>query len=134
MEPLSGYLALAAQLYSEGGKYSGGWNFGPLDSTNKSVRDLVEKMIEYSGEGRYEAPELNEKYHEASLLNLDISKAIHQLKWKPTLDFDKTVEFTVEGYLFDNKKNIYELRLEQIEQYTRIAREKNIMGIKINCI
>jgi len=127
LEPLSGYLNLAMQLYLEGKAFSGGWNFGPIGTTNQSVRTLVEKMIEYSGKGKYEAPEFDDKFHEAGLLNLDISKAMHLLQWKPTLNFVETVKFTVDGYLLNSTDDIYKSRLSQIEEFYNTAKQKNIL-------
>lgn len=126
LEPLSGYLNLAMKLYTEGKVFSGGWNFGPIGTTNQTVRTLVEKMIEHSGIGSYKAPELDEKFHEAGLLNLDISKAMHQLNWKPTLDFEQTVKFTVDGYSLSKNADIYSSRIEQIIEYYNIAVKNNI--------
>ena len=130
LEPLSGYLNLAMRLYLDGKEYSGGWNFGPIGTTNQSVRTLVEKMIEISGKGSYDAPEFDDKFHEASLLNLDISKAMHFLNWKPVLNFDETVKMTVDGYLLKEKNDIYDNRIKQIKQYCELAEERNIYWIK----
>ena len=79
-------------------------------------------MIEFTRKGEYEAPEFDEKFHEASLLNLDISKAMHFLDWKPVLDFEETVKFTVDGYMVN--KNFYNARVDQIEAYCKIAENK----------
>lgn len=125
LEPLSGYLNLAMKLYVEGKSFCGGWNFGPIGTTNQSVRTLVEKIIEYSGKGFYEAPEFDEKFHESGLLNLDISKAMYLLNWKPALEFEQTVKFTVDGYSVIDE-NIYHARIKQIEAYYKIAKSKNI--------
>lgn len=130
LEPLSGYLNLAMKLFIEGKVYSGGWNFGPIGTTNQTVRTLVERMITYSGKGKYEAPQFDDKFHEAGLLNLDISKAMHLLNWKPTLDFQDTIEFTVDGYLVNSSIDFYEARILQIEKYFNIARKKEINWTK----
>lgn len=126
LEPLSGYLNLAMKLFVEGKAYTGGWNFGPLGTINQPVRTLIERMISYSGKGKYEAPPFDDKFHEASLLNLDISKAMLLLNWKPTLDFQETVEFTADGYLGKSNNDFYEFRILQIEKYFNIAQKKNI--------
>lgn len=127
LEPLSGYLTLAMNLFLEGKNNSGGWNFGPIGTTNQTVRTLVEKMIEITQAGSYEAPELNSKFHEASLLNLDISKAMYKLNWKPVLSFDETVIFTVDGYQTDNfEKTILEQRSDQISNYCELAKTRKI--------
>jgi CDP-glucose 4,6-dehydratase len=127
LEPLSGYLALAAKLFTEGRKYSGGWNFGPEDTANYSVIDLIDKMLTIDTRGGYITPENLSKPHEATLLKLDISKAVNQLQWRPVLNFDETAAFTVKGYQDDlNGLNIFNKRNEQIKEYTRKASQKGI--------
>lgn len=126
LEPLSGYLELAEKLYTKGKEFSGGWNFGPIGSTNQSVRTLVEKIIELSGRGFYETEELTVNRQEASLLNLDISKAMHYLKWKPVLNFYETIKMTVDGYLLEGNMDIYSSRIQQIHAYHTLAKERNI--------
>ncbi|EDH9227787.1 CDP-glucose 4,6-dehydratase, partial [Salmonella enterica subsp. enterica serovar Enteritidis] len=37
LEPLSGYIVVAQRLYTEGAKFSEGWNFGPRDEDAKTV-------------------------------------------------------------------------------------------------
>lgn len=130
LEPLSGYLTLVMNLFLNGKKFSGGWNFGPIGTTNQSVRTLVEKLIEYSGLGEYEAPEFNDKFYEAALLNLDISKAMHLLNWRPVLDFDETIKITVDGYLLDDVNDIYKSRVDQIIFYCNLAKKRNISWAK----
>lgn len=127
LEPLSGYLQLAMKLFTEGKKFSGGWNFGPIGTTNQTVRTLIEKIINYLGKGNYEAPEFNDKFHEAGLLNLDIAKAMQYLKWKPVLEFEETVKFAVEGYLVNEK--FYEARIAQVEEYCNIAKERKLSWV-----
>jgi CDP-glucose 4,6-dehydratase len=128
LEPLSGYLALGAKLFLEGRKFSGGWNFGPEDTANFSVKELIDKILEIDNKGGYTIPENLEKPHEATLLKLDISKAVNSLKWRPTLSFDETVEFTLEGYKdeFESKKEVFKKRCEQIEKYIYKAKIKKI--------
>lgn len=51
---------------------------------------------------------------------LDISKAKFQLGWEPRLNIDQTVELTVEWYKRYKTENVFELCVEQIENYTEI--------------
>lgn len=126
LEPLSGYLLLASKLFTEGNQYAGGWNFGPHGSANHSVAKLINSMINLLGKGKFESIENHPKLHESFLLKLDISKAIHYLNWNPTLNFNETVEFTVEGYMDELKDNdIYCLRLEQIKKFTQLSITRN---------
>ena len=130
LEPLSGYLLLATELYKNGKKYSGGWNFGPLDKNNFSVKELIEEFIKVIGKGNYETEKDNELLHEASLLKLDISKAQTYLNWDPILEFNETVRFTAEGYKDESeRKDVYSDRVKQIEAYLEIGKKKNISWV-----
>lgn len=127
LEPLSGYLQLAASLYSEGRKHTGGWNFGPSDSNHYSVLQLIQEVISVFGKGNYHIPESDKKLHEAHLLKLDISKAMKSLQWKPVMDFKETIAFTVKGYEVElNNHDIYSERVKQITQYIAIAKQRQI--------
>lgn len=118
LEPLFGYLKLGGLLLEHGKAYSGGWNFGPGAFENYSVANVVEetkKMIPVD----IRTPELKEKLHEAGLLKLDITKAVNLLGWKPRLNFEKTIQFTVDGYQheFAGDASLYARRVEQIKHY-----------------
>jgi CDP-glucose 4,6-dehydratase len=122
LEPLSGYLLLGAKLIGpleQATQYCEAFNFGPLVSSNKSVKDLVEKIIEYWGEGTWRFSEPEKRFHEASLLNLSIDKAYHKLQWLPKWDFDKAVGTTVEWYkaLQNTPSDILKITLDQIKAY-----------------
>ncbi|MEX8546837.1 MAG: CDP-glucose 4,6-dehydratase [Mucilaginibacter sp.] len=126
LEPLSGYLNLGAALFLKGKPFVGGWNFGPEDSANYSVEDLIEKILQIDHSGGYTVPENINKPHEAHFLKLDISKAVNRLGWKPVLSFDETVKFTVEGYQAENddSKSVLENRVQQIQNYVTKAKSK----------
>lgn len=128
LEPLSGYLNLGAKLWLEGRKYSGGWNFGPEDTANFSVKELIDTILKIDSKGGYTIPDNLEKPHEATLLKLDISKAVNLLHWRPSLTFDETVAFTLDGYKDEltDSSNVYEKRVKQIAAYTQKAVKKQI--------
>ncbi|MBN8547141.1 MAG: CDP-glucose 4,6-dehydratase [Ignavibacteria bacterium] len=129
IEPLSGYLLLGAKLFSNGKSFSGGWNFGPQGTSNKTVLELVQSMIETIKKGSLELSKDNH-LHEASLLQLDISKAKSLLKWEPVLDFLQTVDFTAKGYLASS--NLYESRVSQIQEYTAIGSAQQLSYLTLN--
>ena len=120
LEPIGGYLLLASKLWINGKTFSGGWNFGPVETNHASVRELIESIIRITGKGGYEVPNTENAFHEASLLTLDISKANALLKWRPMLSFEETVAFTVKGYLdaLKSHENLYEQMVDQIGLYT----------------
>tara|TARA_X000001036_G_C20672500_1_gene802966 strand:+ start:778 stop:1863 length:1086 start_codon:yes stop_codon:yes gene_type:complete len=126
LEPLSGYLTLASKLYLQGKKFQGGWNFGPIESTNRKVFDVI-KSIDEGNVNIELGSEKISSMKEAILLNLDISKARNFLNWKPALSFKETMNITREGYKSDisgysSEKN----RTKTIKQYIEIARSKEI--------
>ena len=126
LEPLSGYLWLGAKLYEEGERFSGSWNFGPLEATNRSVIELINSMSDILGKGRYMIAD-NKEIHEASLLKLDISKAVKYLEWYPTLNFTETIQFTVSGYIAEtDNSEVYGSRIKQIENYVSTAKNHKI--------
>jgi CDP-glucose 4,6-dehydratase len=119
LEPLSGYLKLGEKLLTEGKKFSGGWNFGPAAYENYTVGDVVSEVRKNTPEIKIDAPKQTVKLHEAGLLKLDITKAVNLLDWKPRLNFEQTIKFTVDGYKAEigNKDRVYESRVAQIQAY-----------------
>ncbi len=127
MEPIAGYLWLGALLYNKNTLYNEAWNFGPYDESVVSVEKVVREIIRLWGKG--EIIINKEKHpHEASLLKLDISKAQSKLGWKPVYSIQNALDKTVKWYMeyFDNKDNIKEFTIRQIEEYTKSARSLNI--------
>ncbi len=99
LEPLSGYLRLGACLMSdESALYREAWNFGPEDESARTVADLAEVMVRCWPGTRWEAPSREGEPHEATLLQLDISKAKERLKWEPVWRSEEAVTHTVRGY------------------------------------
>ncbi len=99
LDPLYGYMVLAARLYDGPDEINGqGWNFGPPDSSMRTVLDLTQgltKMWE-SVEINIDRPE--DAPHEATLLHLSIEKAKGALGWSPHYEFDQAVEKTGAWY------------------------------------
>ena len=131
LEPLSGYLALGMQLY-RGDDLSGGcFNFGPLSQYSQTVRTLIEDLNKYWNcnytAQTYKIME-NIEFHEAGLLKLNCDKALLLLKWMPTLDYEKLIEFTGSWYLkfYEGEIDMFEFTLSQISEYESIASGKDI--------
>lgn len=116
LEPLSGYLLLAVKLYQSPANYRGAWNFGPLDSSFMSVKNLVEKVVDYWGSGIIEIKKTNDNLHEAGFLHLNCDKAHRYLNWAPRWNFDETVFKTVEWYKND-KESKENISIKQIHDY-----------------
>lgn len=118
LEPLSGYLLLAENLFHYGTKFSGAWNFGPNDREIRSVEWVVKKVIEeWGGETSYQVDNRNH-LHEAGCLMLDCSKAYSLLKWRPKLDTHQSIDWTVKWYKnFVNRSNMQDYTLKQLIDY-----------------
>lgn len=117
-EPLYGYLLLTAKMWEEPTKYCEGWNFGPSDDDIATVKEVVEKVITFWGEGKYEVIS-DMKYHEARLLKLDTSKARMRLGWRPKWNLDKALEQTVRWYklFYEGQEDMVEVTVNQIKEY-----------------
>ena len=118
LEPLFGYLKLGEKLFTQGKLFSGGWNFGPYPDETYTVNDVVTEVQKIIPSIKTEVSSSKEKLHEATLLQLNITKAITKLDWKPKLNFEETIQFTIDGYLQEiENKNTYQARVEQIKAY-----------------
>jgi CDP-glucose 4,6-dehydratase len=130
LEPLSGYLLLAQNLYS-GEDYCGeAYNFGPSSDDNYSVMKLIDEMSKHWSNIKWnDVSESPEGLHEAGLLKLNCDKALHDLGWKSALQFGDTVAFTVDWYkeFYKNRdQSMYEFTVNQIETYMQISSAKKI--------
>lgn len=110
LEPLGGYLLVGQRLLEQKPEFATGWNFGPADDADLSVREVVENIklhwdrIETRFAKDAEAP------HEAHLLRLDCTKAREQLGWHPVWSSEQTFKKTVEWY-----REFYERRFLKTE-------------------
>jgi CDP-glucose 4,6-dehydratase len=97
LEPLSGYLMLAEQLYSGGAGFAEAWNFGPADEDARPVRWIVERIAEMRKDVTWQCDEEMHP-HEANYLRLDSSKARKQLNWQPRWRLQTALQKTLEWH------------------------------------
>jgi CDP-glucose 4,6-dehydratase len=136
LEPLSGYLTLAQQLYDEGNDLNGeSFNFGPHSQYSHTVKEILKKLSGYwnfkNTSKAYKITD-HQKFHEASLLKLNCDKALFYLKWLPTLDYEKSIELTGSWYFnfYKSQMDMLDFTLSQIDEYEQIAAEKGIQWTK----
>ena len=98
LEPISGYLLLAAQLRSEPAEYGGSWNFGPSSADVRTVEDVANTIARALGRDPAEADSPAHRHHEARLLQLNCDKAHQLLGWQPRWGADKALSATAEWY------------------------------------
>jgi len=119
LEPLSGYLLLAQNLYKDQKKYAEGWNFGPNEKDIQPVDWILNKMISKWPNSSWELDN-NSNPHEAEFLKLDISKAKSKLGWSPVWELSQTLEKIVSWHqAWLNKDDIQAVCLTEIEEYAR---------------
>jgi CDP-glucose 4,6-dehydratase len=128
LEPLSGYLWLAAKLVQEGGRFAEAWNFAPSEHVAVSVGDMVQKLIELWGAGEWEdlSAGQTQALHETSLLRLNWEKAANRLGWRPIYDWHEAVAETVSWFKTYNERganmDMYDACVGQIARYVDRAR------------
>jgi CDP-glucose 4,6-dehydratase len=103
LEPLCGYLLLAARMAQQPAALNEAFNFGPHTADVLPVKQLVAQAlaawgapnhaVEAGGDAAYvNAP------HEAQLLQLDIAKAAQRLQWQPKLTAAQAIALTMDWY------------------------------------
>ncbi len=136
LEPLSGYLNLGAELYANDSLHGEAFNFGPRAEQNHTVKQLLEDLSVYwNFDDSKEAFCVTDNipFHEAGLLKLNCDKVLFYLKWQSNLEYKDTIRFTSEWYydFYKNReKNILDKTLEQINEYEKIAKERELQWRK----
>jgi CDP-glucose 4,6-dehydratase len=124
LEPLSGYLCLAERLYLDNQYHGEAYNFGPSADQNYPVSKLIDEMSKYWSKIKWNDVSNNEEHlHEAGLLKLNCDKALFDLQWHSSLQFEETVEMTVEWYkeYYQNpSQSMYDFTVAQIKRYSEI--------------
>jgi len=119
LEPLSGYLILAQELYSNQSEYAEGWNFGPDIQDVKSVDWILNEMMSKWPNSNWKIDD-NPSPHEARFLSLDISKAKSRLNWNPVWDLNQTLDKIVAWHqAWLNGEDMQRVCLAEIEEYSR---------------
>jgi len=130
LEPLSGYLALASNLVESKKNHGEAYNFGPSADQNHSVGRLINEMVKYWSNIHWNDISQSQKHlHEAGLLKLNCDKALVDLSWMPTLQFEQTVKMTVEWYKHyyqEQPSSMHSYTVSQIEEFTKLAQAKNL--------
>lgn len=120
LEPLSGYMLLAQRLFDLGSQYAGAWNFGPYDHDTQNVATIVRMIEEKLGIASSWQADTKLHPHEAAQLRLDISKAVHDLGWKPRWSLVTALEQLINWHkAWTNSEDMYQVCLAQIAEYQK---------------
>lgn len=123
LEPLSGYLLLAAKMMCEdncgASPLESAWNFGPLPTGTATVLEIVQEFYHIwgSGETRYD-PTLAQ-VPETAVLRLSPEKAMTLLGWRPVWSMLDAVEKTASWYrdYYSNTVDVRERSFKDIKVY-----------------
>jgi CDP-glucose 4,6-dehydratase len=119
LEPLSGYLLLAEQLFVRGADYASAWNFGPADADAKPVEWIAERLVSLWGQNASWQLDGGEHPHEATYLKLNSQKAHQQLSWRPRLNLAEALDWLAKWYQQYNQTNEMTMRAFSAEQIRR---------------
>ncbi|MBS4167672.1 CDP-glucose 4,6-dehydratase [Parachlamydia sp. AcF125] len=133
LDALSGYLCLAQNLLTQGQAFAEAWNFGPLEQQGVSVEALVQKAVDYWGEGGWINLEAPNQKKEMNLLRLNWEHAAHRLKWSPVYGWQEALKDTVNWFKSFQKfslegeyEKIFQLTLEHIQEYCLQAQKRKL--------
>ena len=118
LEPLSGYLALAEKLYTQGPAFAEAFNFGSAEEDAKPVQWIVEQLTQQWGDGANWKLDQAEHPHEAHYLKLDCSKAKMRLDWRPRWALGQALENIIVWHKAHQRgDDMRELSLRQIATF-----------------
>lgn len=130
LEPLSGYLTLGMELHTNKKFHGESFNFGPKSEYVQTVQKLIDDLSSTwnfeKGRQAYSVQD-NVTFNEAGLLKLNCDKALFHLKWLPSLEYTKLIEFTGSWYYkyYYSEVDMYEYTMDQISDYETIAKSLN---------
>jgi CDP-glucose 4,6-dehydratase len=128
LEPLSGYLQLAAVLMeADGDSFCGAWNFGPSVQSVCTVENYVRLLINAWGSGELEVAREASAPHEATLLSLSCEKAYHDLAWQATWELEECIKHTADWYKHwhNSSADLRDFSLAQIEMFEDDSQDKS---------
>jgi CDP-glucose 4,6-dehydratase len=98
LEPLQGYITLAEQLLARNARAASAFNFGPRDDDAWPVKRIADKLATFWGPAARWVHDEAISVHEAHNLKVDSSKARAELGWRPRLNLETALEWTVQWY------------------------------------
>ena len=95
-EPVFGYVQFVQDLASDA-PTPPSLNFGPNPGDERTVKEVVERLLALVGRGTWEATSDREG-PEASVLAIDPSLALETIGWQPRLSLDDALAWTAEWF------------------------------------
>jgi CDP-glucose 4,6-dehydratase len=118
LDVLAGYLAIGARLVGGERDCAEAWNLGPESDASLSVQDLLDAIGGQLPQLRVDVRPDDSGRHEAALLQLDSSRAMSRLGWRPRWE-GAMLERTIEWYrAFYERGRV--ISAEQIDAYEAV--------------
>lgn len=117
LEPLSGYLMLAQKMWEKPTMYCESWNFGPEAESISTVWEMATELIKNYAHGELKDSTNPNAVHEATLLNLDITKAKVKLGWTPRMNMEQCLVLVADWYKRYKNEDVYLLCIEEIRKF-----------------
>ena len=116
---LNGYIYLGTKLSGNYKKFSGSYNFGPLNSSKISVLNLSKKISKYLKTDYILKKNKKNIYLESKVLQLDTNKSKKLLNYSAKMNFMDTINYTVNWYKnsFNKKEDMFKFSLKQITNF-----------------
>lgn len=122
LDPLSGYMLLAARMMEGEGDLADSWNFGPKYVDSVTVLEIITEFYKVWGSGKTKYDSAYANLHEAAFLTLSSDKAMRRLGWKPMWDISETIEKTASWYMDycqDIKADMRDRTTKDITEYMK---------------
>jgi CDP-glucose 4,6-dehydratase len=95
LEPLQGYITVAEQLLAGKSDAATAFNFGPSEDDAWPVERIADKLAAMWGHEASWIRDNAPSVHEAHYLKLDSSKARTELGWRPRLNLETALDWTL---------------------------------------
>ncbi len=118
LEPLAGYLLVAELLIEDASRCPEALNFGPSAADCWPVARVADAVVDAWAGGKWlDGRDVNGP-PEARMLNLDAGLATETLGWRPRLDLEKAIRWTIEWWRAEAAGGILRsLAVDQINTY-----------------
>jgi len=123
LDVLAGYLAVGARLLDSDRAAAEAWNLGPVESSAVRVQDVIAAVQRQIPELRVDIRPDASGRAESGLLQLDSTKAVSRLGWRPRWE-SEMLERTVDWYraFYKDQRVISEAQLDAYEDAIEASR------------
>tara|TARA_A100001011_G_C14279753_1_gene831033 strand:- start:1054 stop:2136 length:1083 start_codon:yes stop_codon:yes gene_type:complete len=126
LEIIWGYILFSIKLKNNRKIHGTVLNFGPNQRNNYTVLSVIKIMKKKWKNISWKVKKNKNSFYESNLLSLNSNKSLKLLKWKTLLNLKQTIYLVIDWYksYYLNKKNVYNLSLNQIKFYEKLIKKK----------